>query len=227
MKYFLLILLFVFYSSLKAEEQDSILTGQTKDKHIAYVNIINPLLFGKAGVAFTFRNIRADYFIYANYVYSPGILSTTLYFSNGQYGSPEGNSSGYSTSVFDIGFQYRFRSPLFGMPYAKYLDDLDKKSAFYLGFSFETSYSKGEKDNSSVSYGRIIKIENWEPTIGGVFGWSDNWGPHLVFDFYVVFSMGFSHIKYSDQYQPYEEISGFVYPFILKYDIGLLLGYKF
>lgn len=227
MKYFLIILLFFNYPSLKAQEKDSIPDTDIKNQYIAFVSVVNPILFGKAGVAFTIRNIQADYFIYADYIYDPGILPTTVYFSNGQYGAPEGKNSGFSKKGFDVGFQYRFRSPLFGMPYAKYLDDLEKKSAFYFGLSFETSFSKGEKNNLSSYHGSYIKIENWEPTIGGLFGWSDNWSSNIVFDFFVGFSMGFSYINYNEQLWSNEVISGKVNTFVLKYDIGLLLGYKF
>lgn len=227
MKYILLLVLPFLCAGISAQESDSLSAKKEKKEYLVLVNVTNPLLFGKAGAAFTIRTSRYDYFIYSNYIYAPGFLKSTFYFFDEQYASPEGKSSDFTKSGFDIGFQFRFRSPLFSKAYSEYIKDVKETAAFYYGFSFEFSMINGKRFSIYEPYDLMLEVKNIEPKIGVVFGWNFS-GEHLVLDVNLGLSMGLSFMYHLDL-QSYNTtvLEGRETAFFIKYDIGMLVGYKF
>jgi hypothetical protein len=206
--------------NLLAEPADSTKSNKQNAVNdlILFVNVTNPLFYGKAGAAFTIRNERKDIFFYANYRYVPGVFGTKAYFSNGVYGSakPRSNSN---INGFDLGAQIRFRDPSLSRPYSAYIKDVEKHANFYSGVLFELTYTHSEfvapwiEENSSSW--------TWEPKVGGLIGWSFQ-ADKVFFDIHTSLALGFSMIDYRGELVKRDFTVG-----LLRYDVCFLVGYKF
>lgn len=198
--------------------------AKVKKEYIAYANVLNPLLFGKAGGALSIRNPRMDYFIYGNYCYRPGAITTRIKISDYPYGMPR-HFENATIHGFELGTQFRFRNPLLRKPYAQYVQNLDNTSSFYGGIAIELNYARVLRSPNHYSYESGVS-SIWEPFAGGIMGWTLH-DKRFFFDTHICVGVGasFIHFKPDVNNRSYDMPVDFS-AIIFKYEIGFLIGYK-
>jgi hypothetical protein len=227
MKHFVAVVIFCFGTlSLSAQPIDSLGTSNKElayEDLIIYISVINPLLYGKVGGAFSMRTDKKDVFFYANYRYAPGKMGTKFYFGQSFYGSAKPNSNSEIVAGFDIGGQLRFRDPLLNKPYSPYLKDAKNKTNFYSGVLFEMSYNHSRLIDYQANGSSWV----YEPKIGGLIGWNFN-EEKFFWDIHVSMALGLSVIRYRAEPQTdrYVEPSLDATVGLLKVDVCFLIGYK-
>ena len=222
---------------------DSIPTMPEQKEGIIFVNVLNPLLYGKAGAGYTFRNLRRDIYVYGDYIFSPGFFGTTIYLGNGQYGVNRGRNSPFKRNGFSIGAQFRLRDGLLSKPYAKYLNKLEQKTSFYAGFGADFTYMTAETDFDSPNYnsfidlanGRIVRDRSYdisaiEPKVNGLVGWSFTAGEKIILDLHFTAGLGYSMISGTETI--YDTDGGQLNVpldqafFVIHYQLGFMVGFK-
>ncbi len=149
--------------SSNIEQSDS-----TKAQKILYVELLQPILFGKIGLGYGLKKYKQEYVFYASYIYGPGLIPEAPFNSASEYHwiSREGSLQG-----FEFGTQIRFnlRTKLQKASIGKYIKNFSKKAIFYSGIWVEVAYKSG--DPKGYQYD-IASIDLWETKGGGLIGWS-------------------------------------------------------
>ena len=194
------------------EQSDSL-----KSKKIIYVEILQPILFGKAGLGLGFQKPRIEYLAYANYIFTKGLLSETPFYNTSER---QWTQSVKSINGFEVGAQFRFtfKTRTQQSTYAQYIKskgniEYSKRQPFYLGPWAELSL-KSHKENFS--------FDIWESKFGGLLGWRMG-NKKVFFDTNIGIGWGtaWGKIKYPYRDEPY-----YLRSRLLCYKLSVKLGIK-
>ncbi len=223
----LIIFLLAFGHHVKASyvEADSLGKEDNQQKQtIVLIDVLQPLLFGKAGIGVGWQTIKKEYLFYANYVFGKGALPTTAFKVENDRGGSFNDRKG-----FDVGVQLKKRSKLLSSPYKDYIKDISKVTNFYSGSWFEISQKSGSQGQPYFYSPSSYNI--WEFKLGGLLGWSiDSRNSNMLYDINLGVAAGMaSGTIFYDQTNvppgtilPDEKVSSF----ILLYKISFQIGFK-
>lgn len=198
-----------------------------KNQTIILIDVLQPLLFGKVGLAAGWRNIKKEYVFYANYVYGKGLIPTTAFKVENDRGGSFDDRKG-----FDVGVQLKKRSKLLTKPYKDYIKDISKVTNFYSGGWFEISQKSGSEPNYNYYYYYPSSYKIWEFKIGGLVGWSlGSEKSNMLYDINLGVAAGIASGKIfydTTSVPPGSTIieSEKVSSFILLYKISFQIGFK-
>lgn len=206
---------------------DSLGREDSKEKQaIILIDVLQPLIFGKVGVGFGWRNISHEYVIYGNYVFGKKLLPTTAFkVENNCYCGSANNFN--INNGFDVGVQIKKRSELPNKPYVNYINDASKVNSFYHGAWFEISKKNGSSEDLWAYYSYSV----WEFMGGGLAGWSiESQKPGLFYDISAGVGVGRAYGEFFTKSLPN---TGNIYSysinvnsFILMYKINIQIGFK-
>lgn len=227
----LIVILLAFSQHVQASyvEIDSLGKEDNQQKQtIILVDVVQPLLFGKAGIGIGWQTIKKEYIFYANYVFGKGAIPTTAFKVENDRGGPFDDRKG-----FDVGVQLKKRSKLLSSPYKDYIKDISKVTNFYSGSWFEISQKSGAEPNYNYFYYYFPTSYNiWEFKIGGLVGWSiDSRKSNMIYDINLGVAAGMASgtIFYDQTNLPPGStfiVSEKVSSFIVLYKISFQIGFK-
>lgn len=174
----ILLCLLGFFYGAKASyfEADTTDNNSQKKEYFLLFDVVQPLLFGKVGIAVGLRNIKYDYVFYGNYVFDKGAIPTTLFKVEYEHSGGFEDRKG-----FDVGVQLKKRSKLLSKPYKDYIKNVSNITKFYSGGWLEVSQKSGSEP-ISINYG-VASYNIWEFKIGGLLGWSiDTRKSNMLYD---------------------------------------------
>jgi hypothetical protein len=227
----LIVILLVLGQNVQASyiETDSLgKKGNQQKQTIVLIDVLQPLLFGKVGIAAGWRNIKHDYVFYGNYVFGKGAIPTTAFNLEKEEYVPFEERIG-----FDFGFQLKIRSKLLTKPYRNYIKDIVKINRFYYAPWIEVSKKSGSREFIPNRGGQRTSYDVWEYKAGLQIGWSfASEKSILLYDINLGLGAGWATGRLESAYptgSPSQPIQYYLYErwsLIALYKVSFQIGFK-
>ena len=191
----------------------------TQPQQVLSLEVLQPFLFGKVGLAYAVNSYHMKYLIYGNYIYGPGLVNETLAYDASDRKWTFEHLSPHPG--FEIGAQVKFRNPdkWSNKEYGQYIKESSYfKSTVFSGMWAEFAYKSGKSN--------LIDFETykqWDFKIGGLLNWQKEY-KHFFYNTTLGIGVGKAMARLDDPSRKLElQVDNFLFVFKLGVKLGLKL----